>query len=122
LDTHILWWLEDRSRLSPLARHVIEDDRNQALVSAASAWEIAIKHRSRKLQVAPLVADFSRLLDIAGFRELGISVAHAVRAGTLNGAHKDPFDKMLISQAQIEELAIVSVDKIFDRFEVQRIW
>lgn len=123
LDTHtLLWWLEDRSRLSPRARQTIEDRRNEALVSAASAWEIAIKHRSRKLQVAALVADFNRILELAGFKELGISVAHAVRAGNLSGAHKDPFDKMLVAQAQMEKLSIVSVDKIFDKYGVQRIW
>jgi PIN domain nuclease of toxin-antitoxin system len=106
LDTHVLlWWLEDRSRLSALARPTLEDERNSAFISAASAWEISIKQRSGKLDVVLLLADFEHILEVLGFRELGITVGHALRAGALDFAHNDPFDRMLVAQAQIESLA-----------------
>ena len=123
LDTHTLyWWLGDRNRLSAAARQAIEDSRNKAFVSAASAWEIAIKHRLGKLQAGEIVADFVRILDEEGFAELPITILHAVHVGSIRSTNKDPFDQLLAAQAQLEHLPIVSVDKFFDRQGVQRIW
>lgn len=123
LDTHALyWWLGDRKLLSAAARQAIEDPRNKALVSAATAWEIAIKHRLGKLQAGKIVADFERILDDEGFVELPITTVHALHVGSIKSSNKDPFDQLLAAQAQLEHLPIVSVHKFFDRQGVQRIW
>jgi PIN domain nuclease of toxin-antitoxin system len=123
LDTHaLLWWLEDRDRLSLAARDAIEDPDNKAFVSAASAWEIAIKQRLGKLQAAPILADFERIIEEEGFSELPITMAHALHVGLMKSGNKDPFDQLLASQAQLESLSIVSADKFFDRQSVHRIW
>ncbi|MGH9744451.1 MAG: type II toxin-antitoxin system VapC family toxin, partial [Candidatus Acidiferrum sp.] len=92
------------------------------LVSAASAWEIATKFRAGKLDDGGLVADFHSAMQQNNFVELQVSVSHAIRAGLLEGAHKDPFDRMLAAQAQIEDLPIISNDKAFDTLSVRRIW
>lgn len=124
LDTHaFLWWLDGDRRLSRRARTVISDSRAVVLVSAASAWEISTKARLGKLPGAEAVAD-----DIAGcvtsqdFDSLDITLLHAQRAGRLPGSHRDPFDRMLAAQAQIEDLPIVTSDAVFDDFGVTRIW
>jgi PIN domain nuclease of toxin-antitoxin system len=123
LDTHaLLWWLESPTRLSRRARSVIEDQETTVLVSAACAWEIAIKSRSGNLEAGSLVADFSRELEEEGFTELPISAAHAIRAGLLEGPLRDPFDRMLIAQAQAENLSVISRDKWFDEYGVRRVW
>lgn len=123
LDTHVLlWWLSGDTKMSRRARHVIQDQENMVLVSAASAWEIAIKSKAGKLEAGPLVADFQREVGEAGFSELPISSDHAIRAGLLRGPHKDPFDRMLAAQAQAEYLAVISKDKLFDDYGVRRIW
>ena len=92
------------------------------LVSAASAWEIAIKHQSGKLRVPDLIRDFRGTVQREGFVALPISMEHAVRAATLSGKHKDPFDRMLIAQAQIEDVAIVTRDDRFRTFAVHCLW
>jgi len=123
LDTDtLLWWLESPGKLSHAARQAIENQATTVLVSAASAWEIAIKSRAGKLEAGPLVTDFSGELEEEGFAELGISAAHAIRAGLLRGPLRDPFDRMLIAQAQSENLSIVSKDKWSDDYAVRRIW
>ncbi|HTS35449.1 MAG TPA: type II toxin-antitoxin system VapC family toxin [Candidatus Solibacter sp.] len=124
LDTHtLLWCFSSSPSLSVRARRLVEDGSNEIFVSAASAWEIATKVRLGKLPTGEeLIADFGRYLARLGFDDLPVSVSHAVRAGTLPGEHRDPFDRMLISQAQSENLPIISNDRIFDAFHVQRIW
>lgn len=124
LDTHaLLWWLYDSPHLTKPARHVIEDVRNTVIVSAASAWEIATKVRLGKLPAAAdLVADFVGQTEREGFELLAVSVGHAIRGGMLPGPHKDPFDRMLIAQAQSENLPIVSNEAVFDGYGVRRIW
>jgi PIN domain nuclease of toxin-antitoxin system len=123
LDTHaLLWWMESDSRLSTEARRAIEDPETQVLVSAGSLWEIAIKHRNGKLKAPNLVNDFQKELDTAGFVELPISARHAVRAALLPTNHKDPFDRVLIAQAEIESVPIVTRDSMFDDYGVHRIW
>jgi PIN domain nuclease of toxin-antitoxin system len=94
-----------------------------AFVSAASAWEIATKVRLGKLDDPQGVTDSLGVhLRTQGFRELPITLEHGRRAGKLPGPHKDPFDRMLIAQAQSEGLAIVSNDKAFDPYGIQRLW
>jgi len=124
LDTHTLLWCFNASpSLSPRARRLIENGGNELLVSAASAWEIATKVRLGKLSTGEeLVADLDRYLNQLGCDALPISLEHAVRAGALPGEHRDPFDRMLIAQAQMENLPIISNDRIFDAYHVRRIW
>jgi PIN domain nuclease of toxin-antitoxin system len=123
LDTHaLIWWLEGGTKLSPAARQAIADPGQTVLVSAASAWEIAIKQHSGKFRVPSLLKDFQGRLQVEGFVELPISVEHAVNAGALPGPHKDPFDRVLIAQSLIENAAIVTRDRWFRRYGAPCIW
>lgn len=109
LDTHILlWWLADDPALPASLRAVIGDSANDALVSAATIWEIAIKQALGRLDFP--VAETERILEENGFRPLPITPAHAVAAGALPRLHADPFDRMLVAQALCESLTLVSVD------------
>ncbi len=116
LDTHdLLWWLSDDPALPPRA--------NAICVSAASAWEIATKSRLGKLAGAEeLARDFEAFLVRESFEPFPISVGHAARAGLLPGPHKDPFDRMLIAQAQAENFPIISNDPVFDSYKLRRLW
>jgi PIN domain nuclease of toxin-antitoxin system len=124
LDTHtLLWCFNDSRSLSLTARKIIEEGSNEILVSAASGWELATKVRMGKLPTGEeLMSDLDRYLAQLGFESLPISLQHAVRAGRLPGEHRDPFDRMLISQALIEDLPIISNDRVFDEYQVRRIW
>ena len=124
LDTHaFLWWLAGSDRLPVTARRVIEDESNDKLVSAATAWEIATKYRIGKLPGAGAVADdMVGAIAGEGFDELPITVDDAARAGALPGPHRDPFDRMLIAQAMSRNLVLLSVDPLFDRYGVRRFW
>lgn len=123
LDTHtLIWWATDDSALSGRARDRIARSEG-VLVSAASAWEMAIKVSLGRLPSAlDILSDFEESLSSRGFQTLAITAAHGIRAGLLPGPHKDPFDRMLVAQAQAENLAIVSNDVIFDRYGVRRVW
>jgi len=124
LDTHaFLWWLAGNPRLVETARRAIADDANDVLISAASAWEIATKYRLGMLPEADALADDIRgSIADQGFDELAVSVSDAERAGRLAGPHRDPFDRMLIAQALARDLAIVSNERAFDRYGVNRLW
>ena len=124
LDTHtLLWWLSADPALGNAARKIIAESSNAIFVSAASAWEIATKVRLGKLPTAAdLASDFTGHIERETFQTLAISAEHAVRAGLLPGAHKDPFDRMLIAQAQAEDMPILSNDAVFDAYGVRRIW
>jgi PIN domain nuclease of toxin-antitoxin system len=124
LDTHaLLWWLDGDRRLSRKARAAISDSDNTVFVSAASAWELATKARLGKLPGAlDVAADVAGCLTRQGFDELPITVLHAQRAGGLRVEHRDPFDRMLIAQAQIEDLPVVTNETLFDGFGIARIW
>lgn len=123
VDTHaLLWWLDGDERLSKAARAFIQKEDNVILVSAASAWEIATKVRLGKLPGAvEVAADFSACLLQQGFTPLDITVEHALRAGSMPGSHKDPFDRMLIAQAQAENVTLISNEEIFDSYGVRRL-
>ena len=124
LDTHaFLWWLDGDRRLSRRARATIADSSNTILVSAASAWEISTKARFGKLPGAvEVAADVAGCIASQEFAALDIAVLHAQRAGRLPGPHRDPFDRMLAAQSQIEDLPLVTNDVIFDDYAVTRIW
>jgi PIN domain nuclease of toxin-antitoxin system len=102
---------------------LIQPQRNEIYVSAASAWEIATKYRLGKLpQALALVEDFVTVIRAAGYLPLPISLEHALRAGRLAPDHKDPFDRMLAAQAIHEDLALISNDERLDIFGVRREW
>ena len=124
LDTHaFLWWMAGDPRLGETARSAIANDDHDVLVSAASAWEIATKHRLGKLPEADALAtDIRGCIADQGFDELAVSVADGERAGRLTGPHRDPFDRMLIAQALAHDLAIVSNEKLFELYGVSRLW
>jgi len=124
LDTHaLIWWLAGDDALSLRAQDAIGDEANSVSVSAASAMEVATKFRIGKLPGAAMLAqDFEAIVAAQGFVELPISVRHARLAGEMNVAHKDPFDRFLISQAQSEDMVLVSNEALFDGFAVQRLW
>jgi PIN domain nuclease of toxin-antitoxin system len=124
LDTHVLiWWLLDLPSLSSSARAVISDDRNEIFVSAVSAWEIAIKFKQGKLpEAAVFMADLEGAIAAAGFAPLSVTIKEGERAGSLPLHHRDPFDRMLIAQAQSERLTLISNERLFDRYGVARLW
>ena len=124
LDTHaFLWWLSDSEKISTAAFHAIVDESNDIVVSAASAWEIATKFRIGKLPGCEAVAtDVAGHIRRQGIEELAIGVADAERAGRLPGRHRDPFDRMLAAQALARDLVIISADRMFDDYNVNRLW
>jgi len=98
IDSHVvLWWFSRTRQLSRGARHALEDPATRVYVSAAAAWELAIKVNVGKLEAASLVSNLPQLLLEEGFRRLAISMDHALRAGLLPRHHNDPFDRMLIA-------------------------
>lgn len=125
LDTHtLLWWTTGDPALPERARKRIAQSQDPVVISAVSAWEIAIKVNLGRLPdgATELIRDFEASLKQDGFQSMSMTADHGIRAGLLPGPHKDPFDRMLIAQAQAENLAIVSNDSVFDRYGVTRIW
>jgi PIN domain nuclease of toxin-antitoxin system len=115
LDTHaLLWWLAD-AELTPQARDTIADPANTVAVSAVSAWEISIKKALGKLSAPD---DLAHQVQASDFSPLPIEINHALAAGRLPRHHEDPFDRMLIAQAQIEQMTIVTRDKRFADYDV----
>lgn len=114
LDTHVLlWWAGDDPRLGTATRAAIASDALVA-VSAVSAWEIAIKQALGRLTAPPL----RELLAAEGFRELPLTVDHALEAGGLPDVHRDPFDRALVAQARVEGLVLVSADPKLSGYDV----
>lgn len=124
LDTHaLLWWWTDDARLSEGARALLADPQHLVLVSAASAWEIATKHRIGKLPGAEaVIAHFEEWAVADGFNLLAIQAAHCLRAGSFEVEHRDPFDRMLAAQSEIEDAALVSRDAAFGDFGTRMVW
>lgn len=124
LDTHaFLWWLTDDPQLSPVARKVIADESKVILVSAASAWEIATKYRLGKLPMAEgAIARFNELVEADGFEHLPVTYLHALKAGTYDVDHRDPFDRMLAAQSALELAPLISCDPAFAAFGSKVIW
>jgi PIN domain nuclease of toxin-antitoxin system len=123
LDTHaLLWFLVDDDRLNPATRELLADPLNDVSVSAASAWEIAIKASLGKLLVPPDIATWlPAQLATTRLTPLPISVFHAAAVERLPPHHSDPFDRLLIAQAVAEHLTIVTRDTQFERYEVRLI-
>lgn len=124
LDTHALLWLAfGDERLPAPIRQRLEDRSRPVYVSAVSAIEITIKHRIGKLpQAGALARDFSGSVYQMGLVGLPISIAEAELAGRMDNAHRDPFDRLLIAQGLLNELTLVSNERLFDSFGVARIW
>ncbi|HEX8444947.1 MAG TPA: type II toxin-antitoxin system VapC family toxin [Allosphingosinicella sp.] len=124
LDTHaLIWAAQEPELLSEKARVGIETGENVIFVSAASAFEIATKYRLGNLKVSPSLAEnFVVEVERCGFAILPISAEHGQRAGLLAIKHKDPWDRMLIAQAQIAGMRLVSNEALFDDFAVSRYW
>ena len=124
LDTHaFLWWLAGDERLSPAAREAIGAESDPIFVSAASIREIATKHRLGKLPGASaIVGDLAGVIEGQGFVGLPIAIRHGQAAGALPGPHRDPFDRMLIAQAMLDDLVLVSNERAFGAYGVKRLW
>ena len=124
LDTHaLLWVLEDNPRLSRGAAEALASPDAELLVSAVSAFEICLKFKLGKLPGAGALAEaFEATIAALDCIPLPITLAHAETAGKLDLAHKDPFDRLLIAQAWIERVPILSIEEAFDAFGVERIW
>lgn len=115
LDTHVLaWWLLDSPRLGAAARAAISDPDRMILVSTVSVWEMAQKHgRGRWPEVGPGLATIEADLARLGFRVVPLTLAHALAAGALDWAHRDPFDRMLAAQAAAEGAILITADRVF---------
>src|SRR5512143_1869076 len=114
MDTHaFLWWLSDDAALGANARAEIADGRNEIYVSAASVWEISIKQALGKLEAPD---DLEKVVEDENFIRLPISLFHAEAAGKLPPLHNDPFDRMLVAQAQAEGLVIVTADEHIPKY------
>jgi PIN domain nuclease of toxin-antitoxin system len=124
LDTHtFLWGIAEPTKLSATAYKIMEDGDNEIMVSAASAWEIAIKARLGKLRLPARPELFvSEQLLKHYFTSLPISFSHALHVFSLPALHRDPFDRLLVSQSILEQLPIVTKDKNINQYRVKTIW
>jgi PIN domain nuclease of toxin-antitoxin system len=124
LDTGVwLWSVGEPSRISRKARDVMADISHDVFLSAVTSWEVAIKAASGKLQLPePPDLYVPRRMAAQGLRPLALSHEHALAAFALPAHHRDPFDRLLIAQAKVEEMTLISADRMFDRYPVQLLW
>ena len=124
LDTHaLLWWLTDDPRLPQNTRDIISDGNNELYFSAAGCWEIAIKAQLGKITLPDKPDVFiSDQLALNGIRSLPIQSSHALHVFSLPALHRDPFDRMLVSQAQLEDMPVITSDALIALYQVKLIW
>ena len=124
LDTHaLLWWWTDDARLSRRAKAAMGRASSEVFVSVVSAWEIATKHRLGKLPGRPdVVQRFAELIAADGFTPLPVNLRHALHAGSYTQNHRDPFDRMLCAQSELESMALVTTDAALAQFTCQTLW
>lgn len=124
LDTcALLWWWSEPERLSRRALSLIKDPTNDFWVSAASAWEIATKYRIGKYPNGrAIIEDWQKRLLEDGFKELAIGFDHALKAGTLQGEHRDPFDRMIAAQSIISALPVITSDREIAGLGAEPLW
>lgn len=124
LDSHVLlWWWFDPDRLSTAVRELVIDPSTPVLVSAASVWELSLKHHQGKLpELSGVITDLPGLLQADGFEALPISLAHGLRAGGYSQPHRDPFDRMLAAQAELDRLVLLTADPQLASFPCQTLW
>ena len=124
LDTHsFLWWITDDPRLSPRAREIMSDGENRLFLSAASGWEIAIKSRLGRLVIPePLESFVPVQLAENGIEGLPIALSHALHVASLPDHHRDPFDRILVAQSELEHLPILTGDPLIAQYAVETVW
>lgn len=124
LDTHVFLWMTGQpDKLSKIASEHILDERNSLFLSLVSVWEIQIKLQFGKLRLTEALSKLvERQCEANEVQILPIALQHVYRLQGLPNYHRDPFDRLLIAQAQFEKMPIVSVDALFDRYPVQKIW
>ena len=124
LDTHCwIWWLISPERLASRSINLLKNGENTVFLSAASSWEIAIKYALGKLPLPEHPKSFvPARLARDGFTPLAISHAHALHVASLPVHHRDPFDRILIAQSQLEQMPIMTIDAVFERYDVEVIW
>ncbi len=122
LDSHALfWWLTDHPRLSSPARQTIGDPANDIFASVVTGYEIGLKQAKNRL--SPQITDeLELMIRRAGLPVLDISLCHAIEAARLPGPHRDPFDRILMAQARVEELTVVTCDPVFEDYGVPSLW
>lgn len=120
LDTHVLlWWLDEAERLSSKARNAIIEPDNLVYLSAVVVWECRIKQALGKLKLPP---QFEEVLSAESFSTLDVTTAHAHGIAELPPLHRDPFDRMLVSQAHLERLTLVTADDILRSYPISTLW
>ncbi|EEG76075.1 type II toxin-antitoxin system VapC family toxin [Dethiobacter alkaliphilus] len=125
LDTHaFLWWITDDNELSPHARNIISDRNTELFLSVASGWEIAIKAGLEKIQIPHhnILSFITEQLAFNAITPLPVQMNHACHTANLPLHHRDPFDRLLIAQAQLENLPIITADSLFKEYDVTLIW
>ncbi|MDF5721296.1 MAG: type II toxin-antitoxin system VapC family toxin [Rhizonema sp. PD37] len=124
LDTHtFIWFVTDSPRLSPSAKALIEDELNEKLLSTASIWEMAIKHSLGKLRFDLSLATFVKQQMVQNSIDLlSIEIDHVAIVATMPLHHQDPFNRLLIAQAIVQQVSIVGMDSAFDAYSIQRLW
>jgi PIN domain nuclease of toxin-antitoxin system len=124
LDTHtFLWWITDNPQLSSRVREIIRDGNNELFLSAASGWEIVIKAQLGRLNLPDNLEHFiSEQLAINSIYSLPVQMSHALHVFVLPNHHQDPFDRIIVAQAQLENLAILTADQQIARYPVEVIW
>jgi PIN domain nuclease of toxin-antitoxin system len=124
LDTHtFLWWNGDPERLPSSVHALIASDEHEILFSAVVAWEIAIKYGKGQLELPEPPEAFVRSrVSLDNFKPLSIDINHALRVASLPSHHHDPFDRLLVAQAQVENLTIITSDRNIAQYDVETIW
>lgn len=124
LDTHtLIWFFAGDAKLSNTVRDLIEDENNEKLLSTASVWEMAIKQSRGKLTLNLALKDYiEQKLVFNDFKLLAIDLEHLNVITTLPFHHNDPFDRLIIAQAMVEQIPVLSRDAVFDAYPINRIW
>ena len=124
LDTHtFIWYVTDERQLTTLVLELINDENNEILLSIASIWEMAIKQSTGKLSFSlPFEVFIIQQLSLNKFNLLEIKIDYLAVVASLPLHHRDPFDRLLVSQAMVEQLPILSIDSAFDSYPIQRFW
>ena len=124
LDSHVLlWWWFNPERLSAPVHDLLTDPATTVLVSAATVWELSLKHHQGKLpELEQAIHDLPGLLQADGFQPLPIALAHGLRAGAYSQPHRDPFDRMLAAQAELEQLVLLTADPQLTNFPCHTLW
>jgi len=123
LDTHALrWWFDGSTNLPADIRNLISDRSATIVISVVVPWELAMKTRLGQLDASVLLTRWMEIVELQGFSELAVGSDHAIRAGLLPLHHRDPFDRLLVAQAQATGWPIISGDRVFDQYGVRRTW